>query len=177
MEKEELRRKLKPLYRNAEPLDLSQLLAGEEIFRRAETVALYYPVGKEVSLKGLFAASDKRLVLPRCEGEEPVFRACTGVFSPDRYGVPSPEGEIVPIGQIDLIAVPALCFDKRGFRLGHGGGWYDRALAGFSGIAVGVIREEFLFDRIPTDRYDRAVDRILTEKGVSKIERDLEKRK
>jgi 5-formyltetrahydrofolate cyclo-ligase len=67
---------------------------------------------------------------------------------------------------IDLMLVPALAFDRKGFRLGRGGGFYDRALDEFAGKSVGVIREEFLLDVVPVQAHDKKVGSIVTEKGV-----------
>ena len=64
---------------------------------------------------------------------------------------------------IDLALVPAVCYDRRGFRLGFGGGYYDRWLSGFSGFTVGLCRDCVLQDRVPTEDHDCRVDLLLTE--------------
>ena len=64
---------------------------------------------------------------------------------------------------IDLALVPAVCWDRRGFRLGFGGGYYDRWLSGFSGFTVGLCRDCVLQDRVPTEDHDCRVDLLLTE--------------
>ncbi len=55
------------------------------------------------------------------------------------------------------------CADRRGFRLGFGGGYYDRWLSGFSGFTVGLCRDCVLQDRVPTEDHDCRVDLLLTE--------------
>lgn len=64
---------------------------------------------------------------------------------------------------IDLVLVPAVCYDRSGFRLGFGGGYYDRWLAGFPGFRVGLCRNEVLQERVPTQEHDAKVDILLTE--------------
>ena len=60
----------------------------------------------------------------------------------------------------DVLLVPLLAFDTRGYRLGYGGGFYDRTLAGFRTrkrvVAVGVAFDEQRIDAVPTPTYDRA---------------------
>ncbi len=85
-------------------------------------------------------------------------------LTPDRYGIPAPTEPWD--GAIDLMLVPALAFDKSGARLGRGGGYYDRALAEHTGRSIGVIREAFVVEQLPTEPHDKKVDAIITEKGV-----------
>ena len=69
-----------------------------------------------------------------------------------------------------LMLVPLLAFDRRGFRVGYGGGFYDRTLAAaragrrIVAIGLGFACQEVA--RVPTDRYDQPVDMILTEAGL-----------
>ena len=59
--------------------------------------------------------------------------------------------------------VPAVCYDRRGYRLGFGGGYYDRWLEGFSGVTAGLCREAVLQDEVPIEAHDARVDILLTE--------------
>ena len=74
-------------------------------------------------------------------------------------------------GTAELCLVPGLCFDKNGFRIGYGKGYYDRFLAKFKGIAAGFVyngcvsEEPIVFEK----RYDKSVDIIFSEKGVDII--------
>lgn len=71
--------------------------------------------------------------------------------------------EVVP----DLVLVPGVLFDRRGYRIGHGGGFYDGFLAGLRGVAAaGLTYDEFLVDWIPTSDHDVPVQVIVTESGV-----------
>ncbi len=99
--------------------------------------------------------------------EKPLlFRAWTPemVLVPDRHGIPHPgSGEpLVP----DVVLVPLNAFDAQGYRLGYGGGYFDRTLAQLDAVAVGV---GFEFGRVPTvhpQPHDRAMDWIVTEAGA-----------
>lgn len=86
-----------------------------------------------------------------------------GVLEPDiqRCGLVLPE-------HMDgsICIVPALMYDLSGFRLGYGGGYYDRFLATYGGLKVGIIYEKDLRRRLWHGRYDVPVDLIVTEKRI-----------
>lgn len=165
MLKREWRRQLRAQYAAVSPCDLSEAVRALPVYQAAQTVALYMAEGFEVSVKGLLADTDKIILLPRCEASGMVFCRYDGNLAPDRFGIAAPT---TPPWQerIDLMIVPALAFDKTGARLGRGGGFYDRALAEYDGVSVGVIRDEFLFEQLPVEKHDRRVGHIVTEKGV-----------
>lgn len=87
---------------------------------------------------------------------------------PGSFGVLEPdcECEIVSDFSGALCVVPGLSFDKQGFRLGYGKGYYDRFLACFSGTAAGFAYSDFLVPELPAGRYDRAVSFVITEKDI-----------
>ena len=67
----------------------------------------------------------------------------------------------------DLVLVPGLLFDRRGGRIGRGGGYYDRFLAGLAGgERIGLIYDELFVDRVPTEDHDVAVDAVATPSGL-----------
>ena len=113
-------------------------------------------------------ARGKRVGLPRMlPGRQMEVR----LYEPDRPLVPASFGILEPLADapllarpdIDLALVPAVCYDRSGFRLGFGGGYYDRWLSGFSGFTVGLCRDCVLQDRVPTEDHDCRVDLLLTE--------------
>lgn len=69
-----------------------------------------------------------------------------------------------------IALVPGLAFDRAGFRIGYGGGYYDRFLAGFPGTSIGLAREQFLAESLEQlgalDTFDQPVDYIATESGL-----------
>ncbi|HEY5663063.1 MAG TPA: 5-formyltetrahydrofolate cyclo-ligase [Ilumatobacter sp.] len=70
-------------------------------------------------------------------------------------------------GAIDVVIVPGLAFTRRGDRLGQGGGWYDRVLAGVRDdcVTIGVAFAPQLVDELPVEPHDRPVDLVVTEHG------------
>lgn len=137
----------------------------------AQTVFLFYGVGTEPETSRLLSPlleRGKRVVLPRLL---PGRRMECRLYCPDkplvphRYGLlePSSECPLIPAEEIDLALVPALCYDRQGYRLGLGGGYYDRWLEAFSGTTVGLCRYCLLQECVPVESHDRQVDLVLTE--------------
>lgn len=65
--------------------------------------------------------------------------------------------------QIDLLIVPGLGFSPKGFRIGFGGGYYDRYLVGFTNNTMSLAFSEQIFEEIPYEHYDQPVKQIITE--------------
>ena len=137
-------------------------------------VAAYYPVRSEFDCMPLLrrvAAEGWILALPVMAGPAPLqFREWTfGVpLEPSPFGIPEPvhSPHTVP----DVLLVPLLAFDPRGYRLGYGGGHYDRTLAALRG-AGGVAAVGLAFDaqevaEVPVCPYDERLDWILTPSGA-----------
>lgn len=68
--------------------------------------------------------------------------------------------------EIDLLIVPGVAFTKAGYRIGFGGGFYDRFLADYTGETVSLIATEQLYNNLPHDEYDQPVNYIITDQGL-----------
>ncbi len=81
---------------------------------------------------------------------------------------PAPSAPGVPLDTIDVILVPAMAFDLRGFRLGRGAGFYDRLLADKrrTGLSLGFGFEAQLASRVPTEPHDARLDALATERRL-----------
>ncbi len=111
--------------------------------------------GKAVGLPRMLPG--RRMEVRRYDPDKPLVPVSFGIFEP---------GENCPLMErerVDLALVPAVCYDRRGYRLGFGGGYYDRWLEGFSGMKIGLCREAVLQDRVPVEAHDSRVDLLLTE--------------
>lgn len=151
--------------------------------REASTVLCYVSTPIEVDTKEFIAAllkSGKTVAVPRCEGgkSEMNFYRIDSLdeLLPGSFGVlepePSPEKKIVQT-EGTVCVVPAFMFDKKGFRLGYGKGYYDRYLSRYEGSTVGVCYEENVTDELFHGKYDRAVDLVLTEKHITVIQKEV----
>lgn len=65
----------------------------------------------------------------------------------------------------DAVLVPALALDRRGGRLGQGGGYYDRILPRYGGLVIGVVADDEIVDEVPVEPHDQRVAAILTPGG------------
>lgn len=134
-------------------------------------VLLYYGAGAEPDTSRLLeplAARGYRPALPHClpnHGMEAREYLGRERLLPNAYGILEPDEScpVVKREDLSLILVPALCCDERGYRLGHGGGYYDRYLAGYSGPTIALCRDKLLLPLIPTEEHDLPVNTILTE--------------
>jgi 5-formyltetrahydrofolate cyclo-ligase len=84
---------------------------------------------------------------------------------------PAPHLPTVNPGTIDLALVPGLAFDRHGWRLGYGGGFFDRFLSQFSGVNLGITFDALLLDSLPHDTYDIPLNYVVTEKGLVEVGR------
>ena len=89
------------------------------------------------------------------------------------YNIREPKPEccsIVDINDIDVIIVPAVAYDKDCYRLGYGGGFYDRFLKNINSntITIGVAFDLQVFDKIPKEAHDAQLDYIMTESRILK---------
>ncbi|MFP5252599.1 MAG: 5-formyltetrahydrofolate cyclo-ligase [Actinomycetes bacterium] len=155
----------------------AHLLAAPEV-RRAATVAAYVSVGTEPGtgplLEGL-ASAGKRVLLPVLlpdgdldwsvyRGADSLARARLGLLEPvgPRLG-PS------AVATADVVLVPALAVDRRGVRLGRGGGSYDRALARVPAgtFVCALLHDDELLEEVPRAQHDRTVTAVVTPGGLS----------
>lgn len=145
-------------------------------FAAAGTVFAYASVGREVATERIIARAlelGKRVCLPRTmPGGAMDFADISAGLHEARFGIPEPDGALPPVEpeKDDLIVVPALCCDRRGIRLGQGGGYYDRFLARYpAAVKACLCRERLLMENVPAEWNDIAVDYVITEASIIKV--------
>lgn len=116
----------------------------------------------------------RQLALPRCEadGRMQFHRlSAPGQLTPGRFGIlqPPADAPILHPGPGSLLLAPCLGCDLRGVRLGHGGGYYDRYLAGADHPWVVLCPEALLCSEIPRGPFDCAAPLLLTEQRLYRI--------
>ncbi len=130
----------------------------------------YRALADEVSLETLPILLPQYVwAVPRVEGEGLAAYLWQGVHERSRLGVLEPRGlEPVPLSQIKLVLVPGLAFDRRGGRLGRGGGHYDRLLVQLAGIPkIGVTPHSTLVEAVPIETFDQYMTHLAWEDGVA----------
>lgn len=139
-------------------------------YRKAKTIALYFPVRGEVDLLTLMHEEGKIFLFPKVERDELVFYPAQTPddFVTGSFGIPEPSGgRAVPAHDIDLIFVPGICFDDRCHRLGYGKGYYDRLLTSNPDVCtIGVSFDECFVRHLPAEPWDVNVHGVVTQTGV-----------
>lgn len=156
-----------------------QFLALPE-YKAAQTVMFYVDVRTEVRTREFLPAAlshGKRVIVPYCvEGELELFHLQhMDELTVGMYRILEPKPELrglaekrADVAEIDLIMVPGVAFDRRGARMGHGKGYYDKLLehARPDTPLVALAFECQLFDEIPTAAHDVFMDKIITEQRI-----------
>lgn len=168
--KDELRRRAARLPR-ADGAELLERFARLPQVRSAHTVMVFRGVGREPDTAPLIRAllaGGQRVALPVClPSRRMEARLVTGEsrLVTGRHGIPEPDGACpaVPPEEIGAVLVPCLLCDWAGYRLGHGGGYYDRWLAGYHGFTAAVCPAGRLVEELPRDEWDIPVGLVLTD--------------
>lgn len=145
------------------------IIAQSDMYHMCDKLFAYYPVRGEIDLLPLLHCArneGKTAALPVLRGDEMLFCRFNGETREGKYGIPEPTGGVVPPDGRTLCIVPGLAYDSAGYRLGYGGGYYDRFLCEFSGGALGAFYSELYAENLPHDDYDMPLNCIITEKGM-----------
>jgi 5-formyltetrahydrofolate cyclo-ligase len=89
-------------------------------------------------------------------------------LAPATFGIHEPQATW-PRAVPDILLVPLLAFDAAGHRLGYGGGYYDRTIAGLAVPAIGIAYSGQQVASLPFGAHDRTLDMVLTEQGIRRF--------
>ena len=150
-----------------------RLLALRE-YREAGTVLLFYSFGSEIPTAGIIQRSldaGKRVFLPLLEAGEMVAAELKpgDSLAATTYGPKEPSNRVaVDPGEIGMVVAPGLGFDRAGYRLGYGGGHYDRYLTRLAGATprLGIAFHQQLVDELPREPGDERLDLLVTDREV-----------
>ena len=169
---------ISPQDRHQRSLAVCQRLAETRQFREANVIMLFISMDNEVETSTLALRAwkeNKAVAVPRVHWEErriePV-EISSLQTTPNRVvpGLRDPtQGTVVPLACIDLVAVPGLAFDRRGYRVGRGKGFYDRFLAhhDFRGLRIAAcFHEQILVEPVPIEAHDVPMDMIVTDREI-----------
>ncbi|MBU6197975.1 MAG: hypothetical protein KGO93_10470 [Cyanobacteria bacterium REEB446] len=124
-------------------------IINADFFISAKKILIYKALKDEIDLNSLVELfPDKKFIIPEVAGNHP------------------PEDFIKQCQDLDLIIIPGLSFDERGYRLGRGGGYYDKLLSNgitprAPALTLGIIPKELHSETLPNEPHDIKVDLIL----------------
>jgi len=155
------------------------------LFKKAKFILYYISLPEEVQTYYMIKDSlkmGKRVAVPTVnqvkkeiipfEIKNPEFKLISGAF-----GVLEPaedERHPISLGEIEVVIVPGVAFDKKGSRLGFGGGFYDRLLSRLSPQtgSVALAFECQIIDKVPCEEHDVSVDYIITEERIIRCKKE-----
>lgn len=164
---------------------IEKRLFGLDVFKKSNSLLMYVSFRSEVDTRGYLQdviTSGKKLVLPVVDSRHRVLKLyeikAVSELIPGYMGIPEPEireHRRVTLKDIDLVIIPGTGFDRKGNRLGYGGGYYDRLLSYESKQLAGAEHhiptialafEEQIGTDIPAEPHDIKVDMIVTDERV-----------
>ncbi|MCA1992863.1 MAG: 5-formyltetrahydrofolate cyclo-ligase [Coleofasciculus sp. S288] len=148
-------------------------LQSSSLLARSKTILAYFSFRQEPDLSPLFADTKHHWGFPRCVGKslswhswkpgEPLQTGAYGIVEPH------PDAPSLQLEQVDLILVPAVACDRQRYRLGYGGGFYDRMLSLPEWSAkptIGIVFELAYLIQLPRNPWDRGLNAIVTETSL-----------
>ena len=176
MEKQELRRIAKETRKTLDIERISGRIAVniENLaeFQKSQSVLLFYPKDYEINLISLCAKykGKKNFYLPKVKGKNLVVCPfdCETELKISQFKIFEPCSEPVTPEIIDFAIIPCLCADKRGYRIGYGGGFYDRFIPHLSKSCTKIVPvpSVLLYEKLPTEPHDIPVNRVVTENFI-----------
>ncbi len=140
----------------------------------ARTIGLYLALPREVATDRIIETArqrDQRLALPAWRKEDGFYGLASweagATLSQGHYGIQEPAQPVwIPATKIDVMIVTCLGFDTLGWRLGHGGGHFDRLLAGHPGTKICLAFECQKMTATPCEEHDVPVNLVVTERAI-----------
>jgi 5-formyltetrahydrofolate cyclo-ligase len=165
----------KPQYDQLSNAICEQLLQDPSIIK-GKTIAVTISSFPEVNTWPLIESLwdlGKHVVVPKCNAKtrEMTFYTITNFSQTENVymGLLEPIPtlcEPVNKNEIDVCIVPGIVFDIRGYRIGYGGGYYDRFLNGYKGKIISLAFHSQLVDFVPNHEYDLPIEQLITNEAI-----------
>lgn len=155
---------------------IARRLYEETLWKEANTIGITVSKIPEVDTFQIIRRAwdeGKKVVIPKCNPKHKTleFRTLTAFNQLESvyYGLLEPKPDMteeVQPDEIDLLIVPGLAYTNRKFRLGFGGGYYDRFLQSYNGHTLSLAFHMQLVEKIPMEEHDLPVGKIITDQGI-----------
>lgn len=143
-------------------------LTAHPRFAAAKTVLLYASLPDEPDTTSLLRnyGQEKTILLPVVRGKDIILRKFSDFTHTEKgsFGISEPTGtDFTEIGAIDLVVVPGRAFTKQGYRMGRGGGYYDRLLScsELKAYKIGYCFSQQIVPTLPTEPHDVCMDEVM----------------
>jgi len=175
-----LRNRLFSLISEAQKDSIIQNLVSLEEFKNANCILAYFSKDSEVPTLKLIEKllQEKKIVcLPRTDFESKLLipRRINSFsdLSKNKFGVYEPKPECLEVepSKIDLAIVPGIVFDRNGYRLGYGYGFYDRFLSNKNFFKIGLAFSFQIIEQLPFEEHDVRLDCIVSEKEIIRLKK------
>jgi len=184
--KQDLRRKvlekrdaLTPDERKAKSAVIADKLHSLLEYRAAETILFYVEFRSEVITRPMIDAAlrlGKKVLVPKVDKSRQRLKLYE-LYEPHRelipgyMGIPEPDPYLTreaEVEEVEMVVAPGVAFDANGWRLGYGGGYYDRLAVKLMPMTplVGLAFEAQMVDEIPHEKHDRRMKVVVTEERV-----------
>ena len=153
---------------------IAQNILQSEFYQQADCIFCYVSTAEEIDTRTVLEnalASGRTVCVPLCgKGGSMTARKITALseLQTGHYGILEPSDtapEIAP-ENIDLILAPALSCDRKGYRLGYGGGYYDRFLSRTNAVCAALCASQRMSAALPHEAFDCCCHYIITEREV-----------
>lgn len=157
---------------------IKRRLLEADFYKNAKVIMAYIAFGSEVETNDICNnafVDGKRLAVPLCnrgnntisaweiKGQSELKEGCYGIKEPN-----TAIATLMPPSEIDIVLVPALCYDLKGGRIGYGKGYYDRFLPLLPShtLKIGLAYEQQLVNSLPGEAHDIGLDMVITPERI-----------
>ncbi len=180
-DKKNLRKHSKNIRKNVDVKNISKVIMQKiqnlDEYQESKTILIYSSVNNEIDTF-LLLEDKKDFFLPVVNNDKKTLSLfsyhpqCPLILND--WQIPEPDissSEQISPNEIDLAIIPALMADCRGYRLGYGGGFYDRLIPNFNSKCTKIIPivHSLLIESLPTEEHDQQADIVISEQTILKI--------
>jgi len=150
---------------------VTNVLEELDLFNKAERIFVFVGFGSEITTEIFIKKhlANKQIYVPKIVNGDMKLVNITrwDSLKPGHFNVLEPENDDFYNGSVDLVITPSIVFNKQGYRLGYGKGYYDKYFSQNNyKVSIGLSYDQLLQDNIPTEEHDQKVGFIITEKGI-----------